>query len=999
MKTYKFNTLAIIVALFLLSCNSTKENEAGHNTEAYQKLKAGFLAPPREARPKGMWCWINGNFGLKEITHEIREAADKGMGGLDIWDAPPVTDFNNVVPTGPGYPSDEFMVGVKHANQEALKYGINLGFIWNQSVSYHDPENEIKVLESSEVLITQAGQQSITLPIPKADLGKRSRESLIEKDDNGNPKHYWDVAVLAFPVGEDSLQINQNQIVDLSDKLNKDNTLNWYVPKGNWKVVRYTSVNSGQGGLTPTPATLKPALDFLDPDATRTHLSYLMDIMKKHVGQLGESAITHFYSDSYEFRGHKWTVEFPQFFNEAYNYNIIDFLPAIFGYQINSTDSTRRFMADYNNLVSDLTIDNHYKVCAEVAKQYGVNFAAEAAGPGYPVHHVPFESLRACGALDFVRGEFWHQTTENKPTDRSELLQIIKGPASSAHIYNQTIVEAESFTGTDMWQEGPNELKPSVDRFFCEGLNRIAFHTFPHTPKRAGLPGWVYGFGTQISENLPWWPKAKPFMTYLGRCGFMLQQGNFVGDMLYFYGDTAPNFVPGKNIDTIALKGYDYDYINSEVLINKLEVKDGKLVLPHGQSYEVLILPKKDAIALTSLQKIEQLAQAGAWIVGPKPRQSYSLSAKQDDEAIQKLANKIWNSCNGQSKKQTTYGKGKIFWNIPVKEVLQKKGIVPDFNYTTHNKCKDIDYIHRRVNGIDLYFIANQNNERLYLDAHFRVSGKTPEIWEPVSGEMFDLPLFTGDEQTTQVPLVLEPYGSCFVVFSKPSDNKHFTTLIKNDRQIFPINQSADLCFRFSKQGEFIFEQAGKYQLKGQESEQTIESEGIQENIPLNEDWQLSFTDPWGESFEAAFKNLHSWTKDSNPKIKFFSGQATYTKTFSISEASISPAKKVFLNFEGIEEIAHVYLNGQDLGILWTKPYKLNISQAIKTGENKLSIEVVNNWANILCGEARKPEAERRYHSNISKMPSGWHTPFEEIPKEGAPLIDAGVWGLNISIY
>ncbi len=948
MKPIKSFFIISIAVLTLFSCNKKEDNKTN---KSYKALKEGFSTPPPEARPKGLWCWINGNFDKEGITEEIREAAEKGMGGLDIWDAPPVTDFNNVVPTGPGYPSDEFMEGVKFANQEALKYGINLGFIWNQSVSYRDPENEVKVLQTSEKIITKSGMQTIQLPVPHAKLGKRQKSHLIEKDQNGEQKYFWDVAVLAFPVNGDTLKINESQIIDLSGKLQKDHSLTWDVPEGKWKIVRYTGLNSGQEGLTPTPATRKPGLDFLDPDATETHLRYLLDMMKKHLGSLDKSAIQYLCSDSYEFTGNKWTEQFPAFFTETYNYSLKNYLPVLFGYSINSKDSTRRILNDYNQLVSELTIKNHYKKCVEVANEYGIGFVSEAAGPGQPLHNVPFESLKACGVLTYPRGEFWHNRHSRNGIDQ-EHCQIIKGPASAAHIYNQKFVEAESFTSVWLWQEGPADLKPTVDRFFCEGLNLVAFHTFPHTPKKEGLPGYVYGFGTQISENIPWFKMSKPFMEYLGRCSYMLQQGNFIGDFLYFYGDTAPNFVPSKKAEPLFLAGYDYDYINSEVIINSLSVENGKLVLPHGQSYEVLVLPHKNSMELKTLQKVEQLVKEGAWIIGQKPEKGYSLANKSQDAEIKQLADKIWGACNGKEIKKSVYGKGKICWNIPLKEVLEEKGIIPDFQYAGTEK--GIDYIHRNVDGIDIYFVSNQNNEKITINAQFRVENKIPERWNAVTGEISDIKAFTSEKNLTNVSFTLEPHGSCFIVFDIKGTGNGENSLVKTSETKNTIN--------------------------------------------LNTGWKGHFTDPWGKNFSEDFETLTSFTNSENEKVKFFSGVATLKKSFKLSKKEIK-GEKLLLTFEQPHDVAHFHLNDKDLGIVWTQPYKIDITQFVQEGENQLKIEVANNWANILCGEARKPENERRYHTNISKLPTGWHTPFADIPKEGVPLIEAGIWGIKIEIY
>ncbi len=992
------NVLIFCLFAFLLltaACKKVIERDA-----QYPGLKKDFAEPPLDARPKGMWCWVNGNFGYEGITHEIREVSEHGMGGLDIWDAPPVTDFNNVVPTGPGYPSDEFMQGVKHASEQALKYNINLGFIWNQSVSYRDPENEIKVLESNETIVTGPGRKTIRLSVPEIRYGRRKpkRPPMVERDKAGNRIYFWDVGVLAFPVEEDPRLVDSRKVADLTEKLEDNGDIRWDVPQGKWRVVRYTCIHSGQNGLTPSPATRKPALDMLDPDATEIHLKYLLDFMEKHMGDLGETALQYLCSDSYEFRGHKWTVEFPRFFRERYGYDIRPFLPAIFGYTVGTPDSTRRFLADYNNLVSDLTIENHYHKCVEVANSYGTGFISEAAGPGYPVHNVPFESLRASGHLTYPRGEFWHYPAGETENTR-EHLQIIKGPASAAHIYDQEIVEAESFTSVWLWQEGPGDYKHTVDRLFTEGLNRIAFHTFPHTPERAGKPGYVYGFGTQISETLPWWPKSKPFMDYLGRSGHMLRQGEFVADYLYFYGDTAPNFVPSMVLDPLNPEGHDYDYINSEVLINSLQVSGNRLVIPRGPTYELLVLPGKDAMEPGTLEKVEQLVREGAWILGPKPRRGYSLGYKQLDEDIREIADRMWQDCDGKSVQRVSYGNGRIFWNVPLTDVLKEKGVKPDFISGSGQKAPDVRYIHRRSGNTDIYFVSNQSNREIYIDPLFRVTGKQPEIWDPVSGRSFVSPLYSEEDGYTRVPLVFPPSGSVFVVFAGSGRDAHYTELLKDGEPVFPSGGETGVCFRFSHRGEILFLDQGKYTLKRGRREEVTEFDGIRQTLDLNTGWEVSFTDPWDKTFHAGLDKLKSWTEYGDDRIRFFSGMATYVKNFELPAESLQTGGRVELVFDGLGEIAEFYLNQRDMGIVWTRPYRVDITEAVIEGENTLKIEVVNNWANILCGEARKPEEQRRFHSNITRLPTGWKTPFEELPTEEEPLPESGIRGLSVEIY
>ena len=261
-------------------------------------------------------------------------------------------------------------------------------------------------------------------------------------------------------------------------------------------------------------------------------------------------------------------------------------------------------------------------------------------------------------------------------------LQVIKGVACASHIYNKKYVEAEAFTGTHLWNEGPGDLKPTVDRAFCEGLNRIIFHTWPHTPKAAGEPGWVYSFGTIMNENRIWWPMAKPWMDYLGRCSFMLQQGNFVGDVLFYYGDSAPNFVPAKHIIQGLGYGYDYDVINSDVLLNNLFVSKGKLKLPHGQEYEILVLPDVEYMQPEILHKINDLVRSGATVVGPKPLRSHGLNNWQErDKTVKELADKLWGNCDGKEKLENRSGAGKIVWGKDLRNGFNGQGSHAGFRF------------------------------------------------------------------------------------------------------------------------------------------------------------------------------------------------------------------------------------------------------------------------------------------------------------------------------
>jgi hypothetical protein len=571
-------------------------------------LEEGFRHPPLAARPRALWPWINGNTDLAEITHELEEAKAKGMGGFDIWDIRPVVDEDKVVPTGNPFMGPESVGAIAHAAREATRLGLDLGLTiasgWNAGGSWTRPEHATMGLFRSEKVVE--GPARVTLVLPFPDLPRDYKDqgpALIERDASGRPVFSREVALLAVPVTADKVIPSVESVIDLGGRMDTEGSLTWDVPKGRYRVVRYVCANTGQPMISSSAASNGPMIDHFNPEATEVHLRYFIDKLTAELGPLEKTALRYLYTDSYEVRGELWTPRLLEEFERRVGYDMRPFLPLLDGHTMVDSETTARFRFDYDKLLSDLIIEGHYAKGKEVANRYGLGFVAEAAGPGQPIHNCPFESLKSSGALDVPRGEFWH----NHSGKDAELLQVVKGVAAASHIYEKTFVEAESFTNVWLWQERLADLRPTADRAFCEGLNRIYFHTFPHTPRAAGKPGWVYSFGTQISETQPWWPHAGAFMDYLARTSFLLQQGTFVADVLYYYGDQAPNFVPAKHVDPSLGRGFDYDVTNSDVLLHRLAVQGGRLVLPGGGSYAVLALPDDERMDPAVLAKIEEL--------------------------------------------------------------------------------------------------------------------------------------------------------------------------------------------------------------------------------------------------------------------------------------------------------------------------------------------------------------------------------------------------------
>jgi hypothetical protein len=500
-------------------------------------------------------------------------------------------------------------------------------------------------------------------------------------------------------------------------------------------------------------------------------------------------------------------------------------------------------------------------------------------------------------------------------------------------------VQAESFTAWSHWREFPYALKPVGDEAFVAGLNRMVFHQYTHQPLLDMKPGWQYGAGTHFDRNITWWEQARAFFQYLARCQYLLQQGAFVADTLYFYGEGVTKFVPSREYVRPSLpQGYDFDAINSDVLLHRLSVLNGRLVLPGGLSYRVLALPEDAVMSPEVLRRVKELVAAGALVLGPKPQKAPGLMNYPDsDNALKKLGDEVWGNCDGKSVKERNLGKGRIVWGMPMREVLIGEGIAPDFEYRGTDKDTSLDFIHRSTGGPEFYFVTNRKERQERAECAFRVSGKRPELWDPVTGETRPAEAFKQANGRTTLPLEFAPYGSLFVIFRQPMARDVNGTATRN----FPVY-------------------ANSQELSGP--------------------WTVSFDPKWGGPAKVKFPELVSWTRRSEEGIRYYSGTATYRKSFDLPALLHSSQRRMALDLGEVKYVAQVRLNGRDLGVLWTKPFRVEITDAVKPSGNLLEIDVVNLWPNRIIGDAALPPEKRFTRTNISF-------------KKDDPLLESGLLG------
>ncbi|MBI4876084.1 MAG: hypothetical protein HY822_15715 [Acidobacteria bacterium] len=604
------------------------------------------------------------------------------------------------------------------------------------------------------------------------------------------------------------LAIDRRTIADLSGRIDAQGRLEWDVPPGKWVLLRFVCANNGEQLKVASPNSQGLAIDHFSAEATRFHMRYMMDLLKAEIGDFSRTALKYMYSCSYEVQGSIWTGDLPEQFRRRRGYDLIPFLPALLGAQVGDAEVTRRFIYDFRKTLGDVLVDAYYATARQEANRYGLRLSAEAGGPGPPLHQVPVDALKALGALDTPRGEFWKRHN----------VWVVKETACAAHIYGKRVIEMEAFTSFRHWQDGPSDLKDIADRAFCDGANRFVFHTNPHRPRLAGQPGWVYLAGTHVGPSEVWWPMAKPFLDYLSRCSYLLQQGLFVGDVCYYYGDQGYNFVPEKRVDPSLGFGYDYDVANAEVILTRMSVRDGRIVLPDGMSYELLVLPDRDDMDLAVLEKLDQLARAGATIAGRKPVRSNGLADyPRRDADVRARAERL-----------------RIVRDKPPREILRERGIGPDFQFSAGGSQADLDYIHRRTADAEIYFVSNKQAREVSVDCVFRVRDRQAELWNPVTGEITRPRRQARAEGGTRVALELPETGSVFVVFPRRS------------RAVLPPLPA-------------------------------IASESA-----LDGPWEVRFAEGWGAPASKTFPKLISWTEVPEEGIRYYSGIASYHKELDL---------------------------------------------------------------------------------------------------------------------
>ncbi|HQE28163.1 MAG TPA: glycosyl hydrolase [Phycisphaerae bacterium] len=693
------------------------------------------------------------------------------------------------------------------------------------------------------------------------------------------------------------LVVKPEAVIDITTHLETDGTLRWDVPAGEWVVLRVGMTPTGVKNAPASPEATGLEVDKMNRQAVAHHFDAFIGHLLSRMPEAERRAFRRVVADSYEMGSQNWTDGLAEVFRARYGYDPMRFLPVLTGRVVGGTDLSDRFLWDLRRLVADRIGTEYVGGLREQCDKHGLRLWLE----NYGHWGFPGEFLQYGGQSHDIGGEFW---------DQGQLGLIeLRAASSTGHVYGKPIISAEAFTsGGPHWTMDPWHQKRRGDWACTEGINHFVLHLYIHQPFEDRIPGINAPFGTEFNRHNTWFPHAKPWIEYLQRTHFLLQQGKYVADVAYFIGEDTPKMTGTRRPELP--EGYSFDYINAEAIEQRMQVRDGRFVLPDGMSYRLLVLPELTTMRPGVLRKLSELVKDGGAVLGEPPTRSPSL---QDypacDRQVRELAAAMWAGCDGQSVKSTQFGKGRVFRGMGLKAVLDELGVPPDIEGVT---LKQFPWIHRAGPDADIYFLACQEDAVTRISPSFRVTGRQPELWDAVTGQMRDLPEFREENGRTVVPLEFAPRQSLFVVFRKPAGSpdrnaKNFPGLVAVDE--------------------------------------------------LTGEWEVSFDPRWGGPASTVFEKLVDWTTRSEDGIKYYSGLATYRKTFNLADAISS--RPLYLDLGVVKNIARVRLNGKDLGLVWTAPWRVDIAQAVKPKGNVLEIDVINVWANRIIGDSKLPPDQR----------------------------------------
>lgn len=929
----------IAITLALLSLAGCSSGPVGAD-----RLAEGFANPPLDSRPGVYWYFMDGNLSREGITKDLETMKKAGIGYVIFLEVQVGVPRGNV-----DFMSEEWMQTFEWAVSECRRLDIQMtlgiGPGWNGSGGpwVTGPES-MRHLVSSKVYVT--GPDTVDIVVPRPDprppfFGTRTFTPEVTEEWN---RYYEDVALLAFPCPDDSTRIDniaekalyirapysstpnvreclppagplaegevnhagidRDRIVDLTALMDSTGRVHWVVPEGRWTLMRLGARNTGSVSRPAPVPGVGMECDKMNRTHLASHFSHFLDPLLDRVGDQSSTfgGLKMIHIDSWEMGAQNWTDSLLVEFRRRRGYDPVPWLPVYSGRIVGDSILSERFLWDLRRTVQELIVENHITAVREKAHDNGLQLSIE------PYDMTPASDLELGVAADMPMCEFWA-----KGFGFDTQYAVYEG-VSAAHVIGQPVVPAESFTShLDGWKQYPGMMKDQTNWALAAGVNRIMFHTFQHQALDDSIkPGMTMGpYGCHWDRGQTWWPMSDAYHTYISRSQYMLQQGRTVADIMYLVPESQPHTFRAPNSALIDAdkflsdrRGYNFDGCPPSVFMTATVGRDGSVMLPGGASYRIVVLPDYASMSADMLRKIKSLVDAGATVVGRPPQFAPGLSGYPESDAeVRRLAAELWSSprvilYDGDTDRMyQPYG-------LTAAILSDKLGVNPDFEAVeAGTPSENFRYTHRTADDCEIYYIANRTDTVRTATFSLRDYGRRATLADPMDGSMVPVAHDNG-----VLTLTFEPHQSYFVVFDD----------VKADTPAQPQRVP---------------------------SRQSVAS--------LDTDWSISFPMLNGDTVTVAAPVLFDWKDSDNANLRYYSGTATYTRDFDLTPET---GARYELSLGDVDVMARVTLNGNDLGVLWSQPWRVDVTDALAPdGHNTLTIDVVNLWQNRLIGDEQLP--------------------------------------------
>ncbi|HEX7857747.1 MAG TPA: glycosyl hydrolase [Sphingobium sp.] len=740
----------------------------------------------------------------------------------------------------------------------------------------------------------------------------------------------------ALPVRSDgAIGADPRKIINLTDKMGADGQLDWTPPPGEWRIVRLGWSLVGKTNHPANPEATGLEVDKYDAGAVRRYLDSYLAKYRDAVGPqlIGKHGIRALVSDSLEVGPANWTPNMVAEFKRLRGYDPTPWLPTLAGFLIGDRTSSDKFLFDYRRTIADLLASRYYTTLAETAHANDLRIYGEALES----HRFSLgDDIAMRSPVDVPMGAMWTFARGQKPN--SALISDIKGAASTAHIYGQNVVAAESMTsGMNYWNDSPASLKRIIDLEFANGVNIPVIHTSAHSPSDTKLPGIsLFYFGQFFNRHESWGTLARPWVDYLARNSFMLQQGVNVADVAYFYGEEAPIIsLFGTQLAPDAPRTHAFDFVNADALLSNLTNDGDAIVSTGGARYKALYLAGSTThMSLAVLQRLAQLVEAGATVVGMAPSSDPGLAGNAGDYAA--LTKKLW---PGTPIAQV--GKGQVIASRDIESALAAIGVTSQFRYSGAVDA-DIPFVERKLADGESFFLVNRKNRPEIIEAHFRVAGKKPELWHAETGKS-EAVSYTIRDGETVIPLSLAAEQSVHIVFRKPATSNSVTVRVPT------LVTAAEL---------------------------------------TNGAWTVRFEKDRGAPESISLAKLSPLNEAEAPGVRYFSGVATYSRNFDMPR-TWKEGTPLWLDLGTVGDLAEIRINGMAMGSAWHAPYRIDVGAGAHRGKNTLEVRVANLWVNRLIGDAQQGANKvtftslPTYRPDAPLRPSGLIGPVQLLVEHG----------------